>query len=76
MKLEINLDQISVNDYEDTIGSIIKQEMDAAVRYEVRRIVKEQQKELAAKIAAAVRETIKGLSAKNIQAISYKMLNG
>jgi hypothetical protein len=77
MKLEISLENIYAdNEWNERIGTIIRDEISNAVRSEIRKIVKEQQKELAAKVTAAVRESIKQMSVKQIQNISYKMLGG
>jgi hypothetical protein len=37
VKLEINLDDITVGDWEETVGRIIKDEMEQAVRTEIRK---------------------------------------
>lgn len=76
MKMEISLDDIWVDDYSVTAANIIKTELDSVIRSEVRKLIKEQQKAIAAKVTAAVHEAIKGMSAKHIQAISQKMLGG
>jgi len=39
MKLEINLDDKWVNDYEETIAEMIKFEIDDCVRKEVRKVI-------------------------------------
>lgn len=73
MKIELNLDNISVNDYEDTVASILKSELDNAVRAEIRKLVKQYHTEIANKVAAAVKESIRNMSGDRITKIAKEM---
>jgi hypothetical protein len=73
MKLEINLDQISIDDYGETVAGIIKDEIRMVVHNEVRALVKAHKETLAKSVQKAMASYLSNIpSAEDLLATVYK----
>lgn len=73
MKLEVNLDDKWINDYDESIAQVIKQEIDQAVRNEVRKVVgaavKKQMAGMTTMLEKAIKQATPAKIAKVLEAL-------
>jgi len=67
MEIKINLEDVFVSDHDETLASIVRDEITQAVRAEVRRIARDAIKSQAARLQALITERIRKVTPERLE---------
>jgi hypothetical protein len=74
MKLTIDLDDLDTGaDWTETVGSILREEIDAMVRKEIRSALKSQRGAISAKVTKAIDSASKDIQAHALKSLSERL---
>lgn len=77
MKISLDLDNVMANyEYEETVGQVIREEINNLIRLEVRKHVKERSKEIQAEVAKLTTDALKQFKSDKVKAITQAMIKG
>jgi hypothetical protein len=74
MKIEVNLDNLTIGEWGESVAQVIKDELTAVVRVEVRALMKARREHIRKAVQQAVSETLDGLNKQQIANLAKKLL--
>lgn len=73
MKLEVNFDTVLLDDWDTTIGSVLRAEIQAAIRLEVRKLVKAHKKQIEATATGIIKSALDDIQTTHREALAAKV---